>query len=303
MLVAPQLSKTTEKLTYLKRRIRLTKEEETVFHNGIQGYLGEKSFATMLETNFSGNYNVLYDVLLAYQNSHFQIDALLVQGEHLYLFEIKHFYGDYVYQDHNFHKLKPKKKVKNPFYQLQRTEDLLREWLQSHQITCTIHAYVIFNHPLFTLYQSHVLPNMILPSQQQRFIQSLQKNLATPSPETEKIQKVIQRNHLTKNPFAYKPEYTLNQLKQGVFCLRCSNTMKRKTRYNMQCDTCLKQESTESAVLRLAIEWSVLFEEEKITTSGLHHLSGEELSAKTIRRILKQHLCKRSKNKGTYFEF
>src|SRR5699024_2410967 len=104
MVVVPQLSKTTEKLTYLKRRVRLTNEEENVLHNGLHGYLGEKSFATILEANFSGNFSVLYDVLLEYQNSHFQIDALLMQDEHLYLFEIKHFYGDYVYQDDNFYK-------------------------------------------------------------------------------------------------------------------------------------------------------------------------------------------------------
>ncbi|HLR53754.1 MAG TPA: nuclease-related domain-containing protein [Pseudogracilibacillus sp.] len=303
MVVVPQLSKTTEKLTYLKRRVRLTNEEENVLHNGLHGYLGEKSFATILEANFSGNFSVLYDVLLEYQNSHFQIDALLMQDEHLYLFEIKHFYGDYVYQDDNFYKLKPKKKIKNPFHQLQRTEDLLREWLQSHQLSCTIHAYVIFNHPSFTLYQAPILPNMILPPQQQRFIQTLSKKYSNPSSKTEKMNQVIQRNHLTNNPFAYKPAYTLNQLKRGIFCLACNNMMKRKTKYKMQCVICLKQESIESAVLRLAVEWNVLFENWKITTSALFHFCAEELPPKTIRRILKQYLHKHSKNRGMYFEF
>src|SRR5699024_4429890 len=100
---------------------------------------------------------------------------------------------------------------------------------------------------------------------------TLSKKYSNPSSKTEKMNHVIQRNHLTNNPFAYKPAYTLNQLKRGIFCLACNNMMKRKTKYKMQCVICLKQESIESAVLRLAVEWNVLFENWKITTSALFH--------------------------------
>src|SRR5699024_565220 len=151
--------------------------------------------------------------------------------------------------------------------------------------------------------QAPILPNMILSSQQKRFIHILSKKYYNPSSQTVKMNHVIQRNHLINNPFAYKPAYTLNQLKQGIFCLTCSNMMKRKTKYKMQCVICLKQESIESAVLRLAVEWNVLFEDWKITTSALSHFCAEELPPKTIRRILKQYLHKHSKNRGMYFEF
>lgn len=303
MLVVPQWSKATQQLAYLQRRIRLTKEEEVLLFNGRQGFKGEKAFANLLEANLSRNTSVLYDVLLKYQNTHFQMDALFIQAEKIYLFEIKHFYGDYLYQDQDFYKLKPKRKVKNPFHQLQRTEDSLRDFLQAHQLNCTIHSYVVFNHPAFTLYQAPISPNMILPTQQQRFIQTIQEHIPRLSYQTEKIQNLIQENHLIDNPFEYKPTYSFDQLKRGVLCLACGKNMKCKHQYKMCCISCSSNESIDSAVLRHIMEYSVLFNEKTIRTHTIYQLCGEQISMKTIRRVLNKYLKRYAETKASYYEF
>lgn len=303
MLLAPKLSKATEQLIYLQKRIRLTKDEEIFLYNGEQGFNGEKSFAAFIEKSLGKDCSIFYDVLLEYQNTYFQIDALLIQAESVYIFEIKHFNGDYIYQDHNFYKLKSKKKVKNPFHQLQRTEDLLREFLHSHQLTCTIYSYVIFNHPYFTLYQAPVFPNMILPAQQHRFIQTFHNNSQRFSQHTEKIQNLILTEHLKENPFEYKPVYLPDQLKKGIFCLKCSNEMEQKNNNKMFCTSCANIESTSSAVLRQTIEYSVLFSDQKIQTRAIYQWCDEQIPMKAVRRILNKYLKKFSKTKASYFEF
>ncbi|HLQ96725.1 MAG TPA: nuclease-related domain-containing protein [Pseudogracilibacillus sp.] len=303
MLLAPKLSKATEQLIYLKKRVRLTKDEENFLYNGEQGFKGEKSFAAFIENSLGKDCNILYDVLLEYQNTYFQIDALLIQAESVHIFEIKHFNGDYIYQDQNFYKLKSKKKVKNPFHQLQRTEDLLREYLHSHQLTCTIHSYVVFNHPYFTLYQAPVFPNMILPAQQQRFMQTFQNNSQRFSPQTQKIQNLIQTKHLNETPFEYKPAYSLDQLKKGIFCLKCSQEMKQKNNNKMYCTSCANMESISSVILRQTVEYSVLFSDQKIQTRAIYQWCDEQIPMKAVRRILNKYLKKSSKTKASYFEF
>src|SRR5699024_11138599 len=166
-------------------------------------------------------YIVLYGILLEQNGSHFQIVCLIICEAQLYLIEIKHFHGDYYFQDNDLYAVKSRKRMKNPFYQNQRSEDLLHDFLLKHELTYNIHSYVVFNHPSFTLYHAPIQSNMILPTQIHRFIKKLNRQAIRTTEKEKLLVKTIFQEHIEHNPFEKLPVYHYENLKKDIFCLKC----------------------------------------------------------------------------------
>src|SRR5699024_9976668 len=207
MLDYPRKSRAVQHLQYVRHRTALSKEDETSLYRGLQGFEGEWKFATLLEQKLQKAYIVLHDILLEQGNSHFQMDCLIIHDSAIYLLDIKNFQGDYVYKDNQLYNLHSKKKIKNPFHQIQRCEDLFREFLYTHKLSYTIHSHIIFNHPSFTLYQAPVLPNMILPTQIERFIQKLNDQSVYQTSKEGQLVETIYCEHIANNFFDNIPSY------------------------------------------------------------------------------------------------
>src|SRR5699024_6134957 len=144
----------------------------------------------------------------------FQIDGLIIQEAQIYLLEMKYFQGDYYYQDDNLYAIKSRKRMKNPFYQNQRCEDLLRDFLLQHKLHYNINSYIIFNHPSFMLYQAPIQSNIIFPTQ-------IDIGLDWGTQKEKVLTQTIYREHIEKNPFEKLPSYHFEGLKKGIFCLKC----------------------------------------------------------------------------------
>src|SRR5699024_1513219 len=182
---------------------------------------GERAFAHLLQRSLRKEYIVLYDVSFENSSGNFQMDCLIICEAQIYLLEIKHFRGDYYFQDNNLYQLKTRKRIKNPFYQLQRCEDLLLETLQKYNLHYTVYSHVIFNHPTFTLYQAPIQLSMILPTQIERFVQKLNRQAVRSTSSEKSLVERLYRGHQEHCRFERLPDYHDKNLRKGILCLKC----------------------------------------------------------------------------------
>ncbi|MCM3360480.1 MULTISPECIES: nuclease-related domain-containing protein [Niallia] len=118
-------------LKSLNSGMELSEERKRKYTNQIKGWEGERKFDTLLG-KFTEDYVILNDLLLQSNQTTFQVDTILIEGEALHLYEIKNYEGDFYYEKDRFYKRYNKMEMKNPITQLKRTESSLRQLI--HQL-------------------------------------------------------------------------------------------------------------------------------------------------------------------------
>jgi hypothetical protein len=296
-------SRELQVLSLLRQRTRLDDDSFSSYNRLQSGYLGERKFASLLKENLTAQPIILYHLLLEFERCLFEIDCLMIFAGQIYLIEVKYFQNDYVYDDGNWVNVRTKKKAKNPIHQLSRCEDLLQNFLSSHGIYLDINAKVVFVHETFTLYQAPLKLPYILPTQVKRFIDTLNDLRCSLTEQEMKTAKLLVENHLADSPHERLPTYDFSKLRKGIFCLACEKPLKPYRRKALICGTCNAIECLDSAVIRGVVDFSVLFREERITTTVIYQWIGQTVTVKTIRSILSEYMIKKGKHRYTYFIF
>lgn len=111
----PQLPTKLRLIHFLSNRTTLSSLLKQQFHQLKQGYLGELFFHTYVKPYFSSEHVHLCSLSLQQKQSYYQLDRLLFFKERIFLFEIKHFFGDYIIRDKNWYALQTMKEINNPF--------------------------------------------------------------------------------------------------------------------------------------------------------------------------------------------
>ena len=268
-----------------------------------KGYEGERSFAKQLRDALPSNTIVLYDLLLKYRNSLFQIDCLIISRGTLHLIETKNHEGDYIYKDNNFYLLEQKKRIHNPLHQLQRCVGMLQEFLDDHDVDYSIQTYLLFTNLAFTIYEAPVSANIVYPPQIQRFLKRLNAEFAKPDPADRQLAAFLQKNHIAHNIFEYQPEYNPALLKKGLYCLRCAGFLQKKSRKTMHCLQCRATETFDSAVMRTMMEFVLLFPGERITSRKIFIWSGGVVPHRRITSIMKKYMRAVGNTSARWYKF
>src|SRR5699024_6935031 len=93
----------------------------------------------------------------------------------IYMFEVKNYEGDFLIQDDRWFVEGTEKEIRNPLFQLKRSDFLLRQLLLQLNFDLQVKSYLVFMNHDFTLYQlSPGLP-ILLRSQLHRFIKKINK--------------------------------------------------------------------------------------------------------------------------------
>jgi RNase P subunit RPR2 len=288
-------------MRYLNTRIELTKKERFHYLNLEKGYEGELKF-DLLAKNLQEERFIINDLLLELNNSHFQIDSLIISQGVIHLLDIKNFEGDCYLESDKLFSVTTGREYKNPVNQLKRCATLFRQLLQNLQQNYPVEASVIFINPEFTLYQAPMDQPIFLPTQVNRFFRDINN---TPSTLNEAHQKLAQKLislHQTKNRFTLLPEYSYDQLKKGVYCKNCRSFQVTIKNSDFVCHNCGEQERIEQAILRNVKEFKQLFPDRNITTQSIYEWCKVDLCKKTIRRILKKNYAVFGKTRGTYYK-
>jgi hypothetical protein len=285
----------------LNIRTDLSKEEKKHYLNLEKGYQGEIMF-DQLTAELQNDILVINDLCLEYNNTIFQIDTLIITQKTIYLFEVKNYKDDYIYELENFKTVLSQKEILNPLGQLNRCRNLLLELLQSLHIQLRLEAYLVFINPEFTLYQAPLNEQIIFPTQLNRLMNTLNEKPSKLTDWHRKIAVQLISKHQLKNPNTKIPQYEYGQLKKGLLCAHCYSFMTYDGDRKLFCKKCDYEEHIDSAILRSAEELKFLFPDKKITTNLVYEWCGGIGPLKKYRRILKDHYKVVGSNKWTYFE-
>lgn len=266
-----------------------------------KGYAGELQWDSLITSGLSSsNYLMMNDLLLTNSGGHtFQIDSLLLKRKFI-IFEVKNYEGEYFLENNRWYTLS-KVEIQSPLIQLQRTEIAFRRLLKDLGINIPVEAYLVFVNPEFTLFHAPIHSSMLLPSQLNRFIQTVNRDNFGITAQDEAHAEEIISCHLDNNPFERLPNYSYQELTKGIPCSLCGKFLFPFSQSYIYCKSCGNKESVEAAVLRSVVEYKKLFPDKQLTTNGVSDWCGEVVSEKSVRRILKKQFISQSSKRYTYF--
>lgn len=288
-------------LRYLSTRMELTEKDKMRYFNLEKGFEGELKLDQLLEDHTEERY-IINDLLLEINNSHFQIDTLIISQEAIYLIDVKNFQGDYCLEAEKLYSLPTNREYKNPITQLKRSESLFRQLLQNLKVNYLTEASVIFINPEFTLFQAPPNLPMILPTQISRFFKTLNNTPSILNDGHKKLAQTLISLHQSKNPYSITAEYNYDKLQKGVYCKSCNSFLTTIKNSELICRNCGGREKINLAVLRNIEEFKMLFPERKITTQSISEWCNVDLDKRTFRRILQKNYTAFGKTKDTYYE-
>lgn len=287
-------------LRSLNTRKELDPDEKRYYLSQEKGYEGEVKFDLMTEKLESGLL-ILNDLLLSVNNTKFQIDSVIISPEKIYPCEVKNFEGDYEYKFGRLH-IKNGPEIKDPLKQVERSESLLRQYLQKLGYSIPIEPYLVYVNPEFTLYQAPLNDTIIFPTQNNRL---MKKFNMLPGKLNERHMKLAQRfvaDHILESPYDHIQPYKYGELRNGMTCSLCHSFSVTVGEKIMVCNVCGCEEKIEAAVVRSVEELKLLFPEMKITTRVVYEWCKVLDSKKQIRRILKLNFKTIGLRNYTYFE-
>ncbi|RGR82279.1 nuclease-related domain-containing protein [Heyndrickxia coagulans] len=286
-------------LKSLSSRMKLHEKDLQYLRNLEKGDEGERYFDSLTGA-LTCDCFVLNDLRLSCNNATFQIDALMITGETIYLFEVKNDEGNFYYdRDRIF--TKNKSEINNPLLQVKRCESLFRQLILSLGFDMPVSASVVFVNPEFTLYQAPLSAPFIFPSQLKR-MKDLNAIYAKRSGKHRRLAEKLSSLHIEESPFLHFPKYRYDQLRKGIFCATCGSFSCAVKGRSVICEDCGQAESVEAAVLRSVREFRMLFPERKITTNDIFDWCRIVDSKKRVSRILAKNFNKFRGGRWSYYE-
>src|SRR5699024_1757534 len=146
------------------------------------------------------------------------MDCLVMQDDMLYLFEVKNYEGDFLYEDGQWFVVHNKKEISDPLAQLQRSEILLKQTLHRLNLNIPVRGYLVFVHPNFQLYQAPLGKNIIYPAQLKRFLTKFCDSTIPLQQWHKNILNRLSAMHIASSRHTRLPEYNFDTLRTGVFC-------------------------------------------------------------------------------------
>lgn len=288
-------------LRILNTRMELTEKEKFHYLNLEKGYEGEVKFDLLAESLQEERY-IINDLLLEVNNSHFQIDKLIISQGVIHLLDIKNYQGDCYLDSGKLYAVKTDREYKNPVDQLKRSATLFRQLLQNLKLNYLVEPFVIYINPEFTLYQAPVEDPTILPTQVNRFLRDLNNTSSKLTDGHKKLAQKLISLHKTKHPFTVFPKYTYDQVQKGVYCKTCKSFLVFIKNNKVVCGKCGALEKVEDAILRNVKEFVLLFPDYKITSQSIYVWCKIDLNKRTFCRILKKNYTAFGTTRDTYYK-
>lgn len=293
-------SKELKVMRSLGARMDLSEPNRNYLLSLEKGFEGECKFDELIAPYLDGRI-VLNDLLLAYKNTVFQIDSLVMSSLKIILFEVKNLEGDY-YLERDCWFSSNGKEITNPLHQLQRSTILLRHLLKGLGISLPIEPYLVFVNPEFYLYQAPMnLPIIFLPQLNRNFTK-MQKERSFLKDSHYEIGKKLLSLEVIDAPSFRLPNYDYPQLKKGIPCVACGQMYSDLVKTTLICGKCRGYEDYESAVLRSVEDFRLLFPERKVTTNEIHEWCGVVKKKLTIRNVLLRNYTQVGYGKHSYYQ-
>lgn len=297
-----QKSRLLRGMEALQSRMTLPAKDERYFSSLMTGYEGEELFDRKVGNLINKDAVFISDVLLNINGKTTQIDAILLTGTYIYIFEVKNFSGEFTFDGKEFKHVNGYVTV-NPIEQLNRSVTLFSQLLKQWNVSVPVIGKVVFINKFFTLFTPEPPCHVLLPTQLETFLTQLNNQI---HPMTNSV-RVLANRILTMNQeeVAFQkqlPEYDYDFLKKGLGCIKCKKFDLIITQRSCRCKVCEYQSSVQAAILQSIDEYKLLFPNRKLITVDLFDWMGGAVSSYVIKNTLKTHYKRYGKAQATYYE-
>ncbi|MGP6146817.1 nuclease-related domain-containing protein [Jeotgalibaca sp. A122] len=285
----------------LERRFVLPTELQSYLANLDRGLGGEDCFREVLE-GLTCAHVLLRDVRLRLDANFFQIDALLLTGKQVIVFEVKNWGGAFEYADGQIVSKKSGKPYKNPREQLNRCVVNLQYLLKTWGFDFEVVGRVVFIDPTFYLYNAPIgLPFLFVPELNE-WVKALNRFDGWIGESHRRLGELLVARHCpAKVDYDLLPVYTFKKLKKGMDCQNCGGFGTRVAGQRVRCLECGCEERAETAIVRWAVELQLLFPKVKVTSRLVGDFCDNQFEVRRIHRSLRKHFEQMGTTKGAYF--
>lgn len=283
----------------LNLRMELPDVDAKTLYKLEKGFEGERKFDEFLD-GLQANWITLNDLQLESNQTFFQNDTTLIFQGTIHLINVKNHTGDYYIDQNGEWYSGTGKLIRDPFEQLNRSENLFKQLLQELGYKFPIESYLVYMNPEFYLYNAPRNMPAVFPTQLNRYKNKL---LSIPSNLNEKHMELAEKLvslHQNESPYTRYPEYHYEKLKKGLICCLCHSFITHFERNILICDKCGCIEDVETAILRGVDELMLLFPGIKITTNTLQEWC-KIIPERTIRRVLAKNYHKVGRGKASFY--
>ncbi|HJA89948.1 MAG TPA: NERD domain-containing protein [Candidatus Jeotgalibaca merdavium] len=268
----------------LSKRTSLSVLDKQYFFRQERGHQGEEKLDRYTQA-ISERYPVLNDLNLSVYTNDFQIDTLIIKGQTLHLYEVKHLTHDYIYENGKLRKLS-NFRVANPTGQSDRAESNLSNFVRWQGYDYRIEEHIVFTHPAFFMYQAPVDSNYI-------FLPQLERHLEQTYPYEEvgdhaSFISCLLSHHQADYRAHNLPHYDYDAIRKGICCPHCASFDGGHTRQLRICLTCGHKETAIQAIRRTAEEFELLFPAMAATPAQIHDWCGGIYSYRRIYGALRE---------------
>ena len=288
-------------LNYLDKRTRLNSKDKQYLINMEKEFEGEERFDALVKTYLTGDILVLNDLMLESNGSAFQVDALVITAEAIYVYEVKNDKGNFQMSSGQL-TYTSGKEVANSLIQLKRSKAMFRQLLNEFGCTLKVEANVVFVNEAFTLYDAEPTDPIIFPTQIRDHFEELNGKSRSLTKQHHYVADKLIDAHKGDHAFRKRmPAYTLEEFKTGVSC-SCGSFDLIITQQSCYCKACYKRMTIEELVTESVRELKFLFPEQKLTTSVVNEWCGNAVYHRKIRSILQDNFKATGTNRGIYYE-
>src|SRR5699024_3450823 len=168
------------KVTHLERlekRYELDSEQQVQLDKEKKGRMGEYKLKSVIENKLKTEITENSNYRVKLKGRECKIDFLILLNQSCIIIEVKNYYGDFEIRQDGFYRLNPLRKIKHPFSQVERAEIMLHSHLKRLNLNLNIKYYVVFVNEQFSLYCLTRDMPVVMASQLNRFLDSLNEEV------------------------------------------------------------------------------------------------------------------------------
>lgn len=270
------------------------------FHRLEAGFYGEERFTNYLNEFGLDHWTILRNKWLK-NDSHFECDFILITGHAVYVFEVKNYYGKFVYENGQSYS-RGRAITYNPINQARNGRLHLQNILGRYNVKG---ALVFIGEHNQVCIKDEVADIAILETNEvYEFIQQIKQEEQEYSGRWINAVDIISllEKFEIDPPYLTAP-YTRAEMttaKKGIFCANCQQKVPITRADYIKC-SCGLHESKEEAIIRTACEYGVLTYGKDFTISDIRGFIDNGASTVFLRKILSKHF--NYYNKSTILTF
>lgn len=288
----------------LKRGLLRTQRELDAFKRLEAGVQGENTFLEILKTFGCDHWVVLRNTWFNLFGD-FECDFILITRHCIYVFEIKNYFGKFVYQ--NGECMSRDVVIShNPIQQARRATLNLRNIINRYSKSVKVKGALVFIGPNNQVHILDEVDNLDILTSNDLYvyieqIKEEENNYPYSSIDVNNIIRHFE-TYEVHNPFPAVP-YTDEELKKartGICCAQCQSFNLKKEGEYITCD-CGLEEPREEAIVRTICEYGALTFDRHFTSSQIMDFIDYKASYAYLRKILTKHFDQILRGRYTYY--